>query len=94
MQALADEVGRKRLHAGQRTEPALQDDDLFVTIHALDAEHRFRVDLAVRADRRPRLSPSVLGPAAVLLDVAQALAEQRQNMLVVKGIEDHPTLTP
>ena len=36
----------------------------------------------------------MIGPPAVLLDVAQALPEERQNVLVIKRIEDHPTLSP
>jgi hypothetical protein len=36
----------------------------------------------------------VIGPPAVLLNVAQALPKKRQNMFVIKRIEDHPALTP
>ena len=46
VQALADHVGGHRLETGQRLQPPLQDDDFLVAVHALDAEHRFRVELA------------------------------------------------
>ena len=35
----------------------------------------------------------MIGPPAILQNVAQALPEKRQNMLVIKRIEDHPALT-
>ena len=49
MEALADDVSRQGLQTCQRLEPALQDDDFFVAIHAFDAEDGFRVELADRA---------------------------------------------
>ena len=50
VQPLADDVGRHRLQAGERLQPALEDDHFLVAVHALDAEDRFRVQLARRAD--------------------------------------------
>ena len=44
MQLLPEDVGRQVLHAGQRTQPALEDGDLLGAVHAVDAEHRLDVD--------------------------------------------------
>ena len=93
VQALADEVGGDRLEAGKRLQPALEDDDLFVAVHALDAEHRFGVQLA-RRRRRPSAVAAITRPAAGLLDVPQPLPEERQDVLVVERVEDHPAVTP
>ena len=50
VQPLADEVGRHRLEPGQRLQPALEDDDLLVAVHPLDAEDGLGVELARGAD--------------------------------------------
>ena len=49
VQPLADEVGRHGLEPVQRLQPPLEDDHLLVAVHPLDAEDRFRVQLARRA---------------------------------------------
>ena len=49
MQPLSDEISRHRLESRERLQPALEDDDLFSTVHALDAKHGFRMKLANRA---------------------------------------------
>ena len=46
LQALTDDVGVERLEAGQLRQAPLEDGDLFVTVHPLDLEDRFRVQLA------------------------------------------------
>ena len=80
-----------RFEPGERLEPALEDDDLLVAVHALDAEYRFRVELAGGAGR-VRRAAITRGPPAVLLHVAQALPEQREHVPVVERVEDHPAL--
>ena len=47
----ADDVGAHRLEPRERLQPAVEDGHLFVAVHALDAEHRLRVDLADGAGR-------------------------------------------
>ena len=93
VQLLAHHVDRQALHAGQRREPALEDHRFFGAVHAGDAEHRLGVHRALRADRRrrgPVLTRSRLrGRRLGLLDVAQALPEERHDVAVVERVEHH-----
>ena len=50
-QALRHDVGRQRLHARQRLQPALQDGHLVAAVQALHPEHRLGVVFAHRARR-------------------------------------------
>ena len=101
VQALADDVGRHRLETRQRLEPPLENDDFLVAVHALDAEDRLRVQLARRARHLGCVAPGLSavegmagGLAAGLLHVTQSLPEQREHVLVVERVENHPAFAP
>jgi hypothetical protein len=46
VEPLTDEVGGDCFEPGQRLEAALEDDHLFIAVHALDTEHGLGVQLA------------------------------------------------
>jgi hypothetical protein len=50
VKALADQVGRQRFEAREWLEPPLEDDDLLVAVHSLDAEDGLGVKLTGGAD--------------------------------------------
>ena len=63
VEPLTDDVGRDGFETRERLETALEDDDLLVAVHPLDAEYRFGVQLAGGAGRRQPVRPLSARPA-------------------------------
>ena len=62
-----------------------------MTVHPLDAEYRFGVQLAGRAGDVNRSGHSARGLPAALLHVTEPLLEERQDVPVVERVENHPS---
>ena len=93
VQALAHHVGGNRFETGERLQAPFQDHDFLVAVHALDAEHGFRVKLARGACHLGGTGHG-RGLAAGLLHVSQTLTKEREHVLVIEGVENHPAFTP
>ena len=93
VQALADNVSGNGFETRQRLETTLEDHDLLVTVHPLDAKYRFRVELTGGAGRVNRRGHSPRGQSAALLHVTKSLFEQREHVPVVERVKDHPAFT-